>query len=63
MGQALSSLWLLLSRKRQDRLGPPLTIWRFAVGALLSGLAVSLLLHYILYRIGLPSTPFIYVNF
>jgi hypothetical protein len=26
-------------------------------------MAVALVLHYVLYRIGLPSTPFIYVNF
>jgi hypothetical protein len=34
-----------------------------AVLSLLAGMAVALVLHYILYRIGLPSTPFIYVNF
>jgi len=34
-----------------------------AVLSLLAGMAVALVFHYILYRIGLPSTPFIYVNF
>lgn len=29
----------------------------------LSGLLIALMLHYLLYRIGLPGTPFIYVVF
>jgi xanthosine utilization system XapX-like protein len=39
---------------------------RRQVGALLSlaaGVAVALVLHYVLYRIGIPGTPFIYVVF
>ena len=33
------------------------------VVSLLAGLLIALLLHYLLYRIGLPSKPFIYVVF
>ncbi len=31
--------------------------------SLLAGLLVALMLHYLLYRISLPGTPFIYVVF
>ena len=31
--------------------------------SLLCGLAIALIMHYVLYRIGLPSKPFIYVAF
>ena len=31
--------------------------------SLLTGLLIALLLHYLLYRLGLPSKPFIYVVF
>lgn len=31
--------------------------------SLLTGLLIALLLHYLLYRISLPGTPFIYVVF
>jgi hypothetical protein len=34
-----------------------------AVLSLLAGLAVALMLDYLLYRVGLPSKPFIYVSF
>jgi hypothetical protein len=34
-----------------------------AVLSLLAGLAVALMLSYLLYRVGLPSKPFIYVSF
>jgi hypothetical protein len=40
--------------------------WRpiFAGGvSLLAGALVALVLHYVLYRINMPSTPFIYVAF
>lgn len=33
------------------------------VWSLLAGLLVALVLHYVLYRISLPGTPFIYVVF
>ncbi len=32
-------------------------------GSLLLGLVLAVLLHYVLYRLGLPSKPFIYVAF
>jgi hypothetical protein len=31
--------------------------------SLVAGVAVALMLHYLLYRLGLPSRPFIYVAF
>jgi xanthosine utilization system XapX-like protein len=31
--------------------------------SLTAGLAVALVLHYLLYRVGMPGTPFIYVVF
>lgn len=31
--------------------------------SVLAGMAVALMLHYLLYRVGLPSRPFIYVSF
>ncbi len=31
--------------------------------SLLAGVAVAVVLHYVLYRVGLPSKPFIYVAF
>jgi hypothetical protein len=31
--------------------------------SLLAGVLVALVLHYVLYRVGLPSKPFIYVAF
>jgi hypothetical protein len=34
-----------------------------ALLSLLAGLAAALVLHYLLYRVGLPSKPFIYVAF
>ena len=35
----------------------------FAALSLVAGLTAALVLHSILYRIGLPGTPFIYVAF
>lgn len=31
--------------------------------SLIAGLAIAVMLHYLLYRVGLPSKPFIYVAF
>jgi hypothetical protein len=43
---------------------PPTVKRRAAWGlSVLLGLLVALVLHYVLYRIGLPSKPFIYVAF
>jgi len=37
--------------------------WTQAGLSLLAGLLAALVLHYVLYRVGLPSKPFIYVAF
>jgi hypothetical protein len=37
--------------------------WTSSALSLLAGLAAALVLHYLLYRVGLPSKPFIYVAF
>jgi hypothetical protein len=37
--------------------------WTQAGLSLLAGLLAALVLHYLLYRVGLPSKPFIYVAF
>jgi len=42
--------------------GPVGTCLR-ALFSLLAGLAVALMISYLLYRVGLPSKPFIYVSF
>ena len=42
---------------------PPAKPWIAAALSFAAGLAVALVLDYILYRIGLPSKPFIYVAF
>jgi hypothetical protein len=34
-----------------------------SAGSLVLGVILAVLLHYVLYRIGLPSKPFIYVAF
>lgn len=48
-------LWLALPPRVASLLGHILS--------LLTGLLIALMLHYLLYRIGLPSKPFIYVVF
>lgn len=45
------------------RVPAPLRPVLAAVLSVLTGLAAALVLHYILYRVGLPSKPFIYVSF
>jgi hypothetical protein len=42
---------------------PPLVRFLAAALSLVAGLAVALVFDYLLYRIGLPSKPFIYVSF
>jgi hypothetical protein len=44
---------------------PPASISRLAsiAGSLFLGLVLAALVHYVLYRLGLPSKPFIYVAF
>jgi hypothetical protein len=45
------------------RLGPRLFPVLAAVLSLLAGMALALMLDYLLYRVGLPGRPFIYVSF
>ena len=40
----------------------PLALWRFLL-ALVLGLLSGVCLHYVVYRLSLPSKPFIYVAF
>ena len=42
---------------------PPCIGLLAAVFSFMAGLAVALMFTYLLYRIGLPSKPFIYVSF
>jgi hypothetical protein len=46
-----------------ERIGPHLAAPVAAVLSVLAGLAVALLFEFLLYRIGLPGKPFIYVAF
>ena len=50
-------------QKVWSSLPPPLAILLSHVLSLLAGLLVALVLHYVLYRISLPGSPFIYVVF
>lgn len=49
--------------KLTGRLPRPAKSAAVSLLSLLAGLAVALVLDYVLYRIGLPSKPFIYVSF
>lgn len=55
MKKMTSRIWPRLSA----RLGPMFT----SIISLVAGLLIALILHYALYRMGLPSKPFIYVAF
>jgi hypothetical protein len=46
-----------------NRLTPPAANALAMAFSLFAGIAVALMLHYLLYRVGLPSRPFIYVAF
>ena len=48
---------------RLQQLPPPLLRVVATLFSLLAGLAVALMFDYLLYRIGFPSKPFIYVSF
>lgn len=50
-------------RKFWQSLPPPAARLAAHAVSLLAGLLIALMLHYLLYRIGLPGTPFIYVVF
>lgn len=44
-------------------LPPRAATWVGHIVSLLAGLLIALMLHYLLYRIGLPGKPFIYIVF
>jgi hypothetical protein len=50
-------------RKFWDNLPPPAATLLAHVGSLATGFFGAFVLFYVLYRIGLPSKPFIYVAF
>lgn len=52
--------WLDAQLERLPAAARPIAAW--AMSALV-GVALAIVLHYVLYRIGLPSKPFIYVAF
>ena len=52
-----------MASRLRARLGPALMRGVTAFLSLVAGLGAALVLHYILYRIGIPGTPFIYVVF
>jgi hypothetical protein len=47
----------------QSGAGRALRLSAKALASLVAGLLAALVLHYVLYRIGIPGTPFIYVVF
>ena len=49
--------------KRWSTLPPSATKWLAPILSMAAGLLIAVILHYVLYRIGLPSKPFIYVAF
>ncbi len=55
MSKALHKFWNQLPASAATILGH--------VGSLVVGILAAFVLHYVLYRIGLPSKPFIYVAF
>jgi hypothetical protein len=50
-------------RKYWDNLPQPAATVLSHVGSLAAGLLVAFVIHFVLYRMGLPSKPFIYVAF
>ena len=50
-------------RKFWENLPSPVATALAHVGSLAAGMLAALVIHYVLYRIGLPSSPFIYVAF
>jgi hypothetical protein len=47
-------------RQPRARPWPP---WLTRLLAFLGGVAVAVVAHYVLFRVGIPGTPFIYVSF
>jgi hypothetical protein len=50
-------------RKFWDEISTPTATLLGHAGSLIVGILAAFVLHYVLYRIGLPSKPFIYVAF
>jgi hypothetical protein len=50
-------------RNLATTMNPLLKAFLAATFSLIAGVAVALIFDYLLYRIGLPSKPFIYVSF
>ena len=50
-------------RKIWDQLPVSTTTLLSHVGSLVVGILAAFVIHYVLYRLGLPSKPFIYVAF
>ena len=50
-------------RKFWSSLPPPAAALTAHLGSLAAGLLAAFVIHYVLYRLGLPSKPFIYVAF
>jgi len=55
----MNALWEKLTATWPE----PARCWAARALSLVVGLAVAVVVHYVLYRIGLPSKPFIYVAF
>jgi hypothetical protein len=55
----MNDLWTKIIDRTPAALRPTVA-W---LGSVLLGVFVAVVLHYVLYRIGLPSKPFIYVAF
>ena len=55
----MNALWQKLTATWSE----PARRWAARGISLAAGLLVALVVHYVLYRIGLPSKPFIYVAF
>lgn len=50
-------------KKYWQSLPPPIPSVLAHLVSFITGLAIALIIHYLLYRISLPGTPFIYVVF
>jgi hypothetical protein len=50
-------------KKWRERLSPQQAVLLAPVVSLVAGALAAVVLHYLLYRLGLPSKPFIYVAF
>jgi hypothetical protein len=55
----MNTFWLKLTANMSPSAVKSLAIFT----SVLAGLILSVVVHYVLYRIGLPSKPFIYVAF